>query len=93
LKPSPDTRQAHFGSLRGVDEGVPGVRFPRAFRYYQRLAFYRKKRKGPGLKAPQIRNLFRGLKPPAPSGIFDLHIAPESSIHNFTSDPEINNCG
>jgi hypothetical protein len=35
---------------------------------------YLKSGKGPGLKAQQIRSLLRGLKPPAPSGIFDLQL-------------------
>jgi len=29
---------------------------------------------GPGLKALSICRVFRGLKPPAPSGIFDLQL-------------------
>jgi hypothetical protein len=32
------------------------------------------KAQGPGLKASSICRLFRGLKPPAPSGVFDLRL-------------------
>jgi hypothetical protein len=42
---------------------------------------------GPGLKALSIHHLFRGLKPPAPSGVHDLKLYLFSGLKRLRKKP------